>query len=67
MAGEVVENKKALPLPVLGVKFQVARALHFAKDPNAGVSDFYYRSDVFSVMMFQKITRSLPFLATKRG
>lgn len=64
---EVISNRKFLPLPWLAVKFQVSRYLLFADGGNAKVSDDYYRNDFFNLMMFQRITRRLPFTCGKRG
>ncbi|MCL1843042.1 MAG: DUF58 domain-containing protein [Defluviitaleaceae bacterium] len=64
---EVVTNRKWLPLPWLAVKFQVDRELVFADKGAAAISDFYYRNDLFHVLMHQKITRRLGFTCTKRG
>ena len=64
---EVIKNGKWLPLPWLGVKFQISHALHFADSGSATISDAYYRSDLFHVLMHQKITRRLKFTCTKRG
>lgn len=64
---EVVENHKRLPLPVLKVKFRCSRYLQFEQAKNAAVTDFYYRNDVFTALPMKRITRSLPFVCTKRG
>ncbi|MCL2386941.1 MAG: DUF58 domain-containing protein [Defluviitaleaceae bacterium] len=64
---EVITNRKWLPLPWLAVKFQVDRELHFADQSAAVVSDFYYRNDLFHILMHQKITRRLNFTCAKRG
>lgn len=64
---EVIENRKYLPLPMLKVKFQCAKALAFSDAGEAEVTDFYYRNDIFTVMPYRKITRRLEFTAKKRG
>ena len=64
---EVIFNRKWLPLPWLAVKFQVDRELEFADHTAASVSDFYYRNDLFHILMHQKITRRLNFTCSKRG
>jgi uncharacterized protein (DUF58 family) len=64
---EVVTNRKWLPLPWFGVKFQVDRELDFADKSAAMVSDLYYRHDLFHILMHQKITRRLAFTCAKRG
>jgi len=63
---ETLTNAKALPLPWIALKFQVSRSLLF-DGSNAGVSDDYYRNDMFAALSFQKITRKLPFACTRRG
>lgn len=64
---ETLINAKFLPLPVLAAKFQVSRNLVFTDFDNFQVSDDYYRNDMFSILMFQKIIRKLPFECAKRG
>lgn len=67
MLTEVIENKKALPLPILHVKFRTARTFTFEDNENAQTTDYYYRNDVFSILGKQKVTRQLPFVTTHRG
>ena len=64
---EILTNRKLLPLPWIAVKFQVSKHLLFTDNKNFQISDDYYRNDVFSIMMHQRITRSLPFVCGKRG
>lgn len=64
---EVIINKKLLPIPMLHVKFQTDRNLEFQGEKNMSVSDKCYKNDIFSLMMYQKITRTLGFTAKKRG
>ncbi|MCL2462503.1 MAG: DUF58 domain-containing protein [Defluviitaleaceae bacterium] len=64
---EVLSNAKILPLPWVAVKFQVSKYLEFVDRSNSKITDDYYRNDLFSVMMYQKITRRLPFVCAKRG
>ena len=64
---ETLTNRKPLPLPWVAVKFQVSKYLRFVDATNSRVSDDYYRNDLFGVMMFQRITRTLPFVCAKRG
>lgn len=64
---EVIENRKLLPLTYLNVKFQVSRNLVFHNMENTSVSDFNYKSDVFSVLFHQRIKRKLVFSCQKRG
>lgn len=64
---EVLSNKKRLPLPWLTVKYQVSRTLLFEDSDHAATTDYYYRNDLFSITMRQRITRTLPFVCSKRG
>ncbi len=65
---EVVENRKWLPLPMIKVKFEVDKSFIFDDlVVNTNISDKCYKSDVFSLLFYQKITRKLPFVCTKRG
>ncbi|SHO47842.1 DUF58 domain-containing protein [Anaerocolumna xylanovorans] len=64
---ETVTNRKLLPLPLLKVKFRTSKYLEFPGMENATVTDNYYRSDVISLMMYQKFTRQLPFQCKHRG
>jgi len=64
---EVVTNAKWLPLPWLTVRFQVDRGLAFNDQTDHIASDFYYRNDLFHVLMHQKIKRHLHFTCTRRG
>jgi uncharacterized protein (DUF58 family) len=64
---EVITNRKLLPLPILQVKFMTSRCLVFKDTDNSKVSDHYYRNDMVSVMMFQKLTKLLTFECSQRG
>lgn len=64
---EQITSRKPLPLPWLTVKFQVSRHLLFPDNIHATVSDDYYREDLFSIGMYQRITRRLPVYMNKRG
>lgn len=64
---EVVENHKRLPLSSLKVKFQCSRYLLFSDSTNSSVTDRYYRNDLFSVMPYQRITRTHRIICPKRG
>lgn len=64
---ETVTNRKLLPLPLLKVKFRTSKYLEFPGMENAAVTDNYYRSDIISLMMYQKFTRQLPFQCKHRG
>lgn len=64
---ETIVNNKYLPLPVLEVGFDMSRALAFRDEENSTVSDMTYRRDIFTASVKQRITRTLPFRARKRG
>lgn len=64
---ETVWNHKLLPLPILKVKFMTSRHLVFQDMSNSKISDNYYRNDLISVLMYQKLTRSIPFRCSNRG
>lgn len=64
---EVIENRKILPLSWLNVKFRISRNLRFASMENTSTSDWNYKSDVFSILSNQRITRRLSFVCGKRG
>ncbi|MDR1000260.1 MAG: DUF58 domain-containing protein [Clostridiales bacterium] len=64
---EVLSNGNFLPLPWAELKFQTSRNLEFRDKSGARISDGYYRRDLFSIMMRQKITRRLRFVCLRRG
>lgn len=64
---EVVTNRKYLPLPAVHVKFQTDRKLQYKQQENASVSDKCYKHDIFSMMPYQKITRTMPVHCAGRG
>ncbi len=67
MLTEQITSRKPLPLPWLTVKFQVSRYLIFPDNIHASITDDYYREDLFSIGMYQRISRTLPVLLNKRG
>jgi hypothetical protein len=64
---ETIMNKKLLPIPILKVKFMTSRYLSFLDTNNSEITDNYYRNDLLSVMMYQKLTREESFRCTHRG
>lgn len=64
---EVIENRKKLPVPVLEVLFSARKELVFKDTENTNVSDYIYKRDIFSALGYQKITRQIDVLCTKRG
>ncbi len=64
---ETVTNQKLLPIPVLKIKYTASRHLIFLGTRETEVTDNTYRNDLISVMMYQKLTRHIPFRCSKRG
>ncbi|MDR1062218.1 MAG: DUF58 domain-containing protein [Clostridiales bacterium] len=64
---EELTNAKPLPLPWVNAKFQVSRNLVFRGGANNSVSDFYYQNDIFSVGMYERVTRRHEFICRRRG
>ncbi|NLO10805.1 MAG: DUF58 domain-containing protein [Clostridiales bacterium] len=64
---ETISNRKLLPLPILQIKFMTSRTFIFKDMDNSAVSDNYYRNDMTSVMMYQKLIKTLLFECSKRG
>jgi len=64
---ETIENRKWLPLPMIKMKLQLARELIFRDADNSIVSDYFYRTDIYSVSAYQRVTRSMKFICSKRG
>ena len=64
---ETITNRKLLPLPWLVAKFQLSRNLIFKEHSHSLVTDAYYQSEMFSVGMYQRITRRQEFVCAKRG
>lgn len=64
---ETITNRKLLPLPLLKVKFKTSKYFAFGDLENANITDNYYRSDILSLMMYQRLTRQLTFQVKHRG
>ncbi len=64
---EVIENRGAMPVPVLEVGFHTRKVLDLAGADNTNVSDYIYKRDIFAVLGRQKITREIPLKCTRRG
>ncbi len=64
---EELRNEKILPLPMLKVKFTTAKELVFDEVEEGSVTDKYYRNDILSAMMYQKVRRKLPIICSHRG
>lgn len=64
---ESITNRKLLPVPMLHLRFKVSRDLQFEDSNQREVTDYYNRNELFSLLMFQKVTRRLNFRCKKRG
>lgn len=64
---EVIENRKAVPVPVMEVRFRTKKELDFSNADNTVVSDYIYKRDIFAILGRQKITREILVKCTKRG
>lgn len=64
---ETIENHKAMPVPVLEVRFHARRELDFHTENNTAVSDYVYKRDIFAIMGWQRIIRRLTLDCRKRG
>ncbi len=64
---ETVTNRKWMPLLAVQVKFMVSRNLLFEDNNNSMISDQYYRNDMLTLMMYQRVTRTLTFQCARRG
>jgi len=64
---EVVTNRKLLPLSILQVKFAASRFLEFDDKDNSAISDLYYRNDMLTIMMYQRLTKTLAIHCAHRG
>ncbi len=64
---EIVENRKALPLPTLTVKFNMDRSILFLDKTNTSRTDQQYRSDCLVVMPYQRLLRRHEIKCSARG
>lgn len=77
---ESITNRKLLPLPMLMIKFNVAKCLRyldlgvsqtgndlFDDGSNATVTDYVYRNDIVNVSAYQKKIRTLSLKCVSRG
>lgn len=65
--GEVITNRKHLPLPRLEVSFRIPKGLEFIDAENTVVSDYVYKRDIFSLRSMEMITRRYKVLCKQRG
>ncbi|MCL2203708.1 MAG: DUF58 domain-containing protein [Defluviitaleaceae bacterium] len=61
-----LENKKFLPLPWLLVEYQLSTHLIFTGGSGLEVGEVV-KSGLYSVMMYRRIRRKMPFVCGKRG
>ncbi len=64
---ETIENRKGLPLPMVKMKLQLSRKLLFREMENSRVSDFFNRTDIYSIKPYEKVTRTIKFICKERG
>ena len=65
---EKISNDKLLPISILQIRFALPKTFKFAEvKKSSAVTDQIYRSDYFSVLPYQKVTRLYPFKCLKRG
>lgn len=64
---EAIVNKKFLPLWWVTAKFQVSRNLIFNKEINENEGNDNYRQDFFSIMPYERVTKTLNIMGGKRG
>ncbi|MDO5154630.1 MAG: DUF58 domain-containing protein [Eubacteriales bacterium] len=63
----IIENAKMLPLPIFNLKLSAPKSFVFDDMEHAAVTDLFYRSEAFSIMGKQRVTRKLGFQGTRRG
>ena len=64
---EVLSNRKRLPLFALQVKFAVSPYFRFDEMENTVTTDQNYRNDIYVLNGYEQVTRTLPFVCTRRG
>ncbi|MCR4728438.1 MAG: DUF58 domain-containing protein [Lachnospiraceae bacterium] len=64
---ETIENAKWLPLPVVKMKLQLSRKLLFRDADNSSVSDYFNRTDIYTIGAYNKVTRTMKFSCPARG
>ena len=64
---EVAENKKALPLPFIILKFETPREIRFYDTSIVTSSDYNYREDMLTMKAYSKHTRRIKVKCRKRG
>ena len=64
---EILENRSFLPLPFVHAKFRIGSGLVFENSENVSTSDQNYKNDIFAILFYQRIRRTLEFSCEKRG
>lgn len=64
---EVIFNKKIMPLWWVTSRYQVSRNLIFIDEINENIGKDNYRRDFFSIMPYERVTRTFNLLGGKRG
>ena len=64
---EVISNKKLMPLWWMTAKFQVSRNLIFREEACENKGNDNYRQDFFSVLPYERVTKTLNIIGGKRG
>lgn len=64
---EIIRNEKRLPIPLLHVKFQTDKGCDFHQEENASTSDYTYKNDIFSLMGYSQVKRTIIFNCRRRG
>ncbi len=64
---ETIENGKSLPLPAVKMKLQLSKDLNFKDKGNSKISDFFYRTDLYSIGPKERVKRTINFKCSKRG
>jgi hypothetical protein len=64
---EEFSNKKLIPLWWVTLRYRVSRRLVFLEEENNNGGNDNYRKDFFSIMSYEKITKTLNVIGGKRG
>lgn len=68
---ETVENHKRMPLPVVSVDIEADSSFEFEDEEydgsRIGISDKYYRKDIYTLKSLRRVKRTLMFRPMKRG
>ncbi len=64
---EVILNKKLMPLWWVIAQFEVSRNIIIIEDINKNQGKDNYRRDFFSIMPYEKVTKTLKIIGAKRG